>query len=146
MNEPSVILLDVPEGSRIDAGFLEGIGHPVVICHGPDTGSLCPILSGEGCPKAEAAHGVIFELDLDRPQHRAILERYKAVLPEEVPIRVVTTPEQALRFASLLSNVQVWAHEPMYGDLDGFAALVEAGDWLRDAEEWLSDEPDAAAS
>jgi pentose-5-phosphate-3-epimerase len=77
---------------------------------------------------ADAAHGVVFHLDLDRPQHRAILERYKAVLREDVPIRVATTFEQARRYASLLAGVQVWTHEPGTGDLDGFAAEVEAAE------------------
>lgn len=131
MSDQSVILLDVPEGSELDAGFLEGVGHPVVVCHGPPHGGLCPILSGAGCPKAEAAHGVIFELDLDRPQHRAILERYRALLDDDVPIRVVTGPEQANRYASLLAGFQVWSHEPSVGELDGFAALVDAADGTR---------------
>ena len=33
----------------------------------------------------ESAHGVVFELDLDRPEHRAIVVRYRA-------LRVLTSP------------------------------------------------------
>lgn len=130
MEEQSVILVDIAEAQEIDVGFLENLGHPVVVCHGPRD-RTCPILSGEGCPKAENAHGIVFALDLDRPQHRAILERYKRLLREDVPIRVVATPEQATRYASVLRGVQVWLHEPGTGDLDGFAAEVEAADRFR---------------
>lgn len=91
-------------------------------------GRLVRSWRGRGCPLADAAHGVTFHLDLDQPQHRAILERYKAVLREDVPIRVATTAEQARRYASLLAGVQVWTHEPGTGDPDGFAAEVEAAE------------------
>jgi hypothetical protein len=128
MPEPSVILVDLPEGGKFDTGFLEGLDHPVEICHGPSFGTLCPILAGEECPKAEAAHGVVFELDLDRSQHRAILRKYQEQLREDVPIAVVTSPEQARRHASILSGVQVWSHQPGIADLDGFAAEVDAAD------------------
>ena len=135
MPERSVILVDIPEGKSTDVGFLAGLGHTVVVCHGPPFGTLCPILSKDGfCPMAEAAHGVVFRLDLDRAQHRAILQRYKAVLKEDVPIRVATTPEQAYRYASLLAGVQVWMHQPGTGDLDGFAAEVEAADRFPDSD------------
>ena len=128
MSEPSVILVDLPEGGTFDVSFLEALDHPVEICHGPEVGSLCPILAGEECPKADRAHGVVFELDLDRSQHRAILEKYQERLREDVPIVVVTTPEQATRYAGVLGGVQVWYHTPGIADLDGFAAEVEAAD------------------
>jgi len=128
MVDKSVILVDIPEGASIDTKLLEGLGHSVVVCHGPAHGTLCPILSGAGCTVAEGAHGVVFHLDLDRAQHRAILAKYKEQLREDVPIRVVTTPEQAVTYAPLLSGVQTWTKEPAAGDLDGFAAEVEAAD------------------
>lgn len=128
MPEPSVILVDLPEGTTFDVAFLERLDHPVEICHGPAVGRLCPILAGEDCPKVDKAHGVVFELDLDRSQHRAILKKYQERLREEVPIVVVTTPEQAARYAGVLGGVQVWPHAPGTADLDGFAAEVEAAD------------------
>ncbi|MFP3915847.1 MAG: hypothetical protein ACLFWM_13290 [Actinomycetota bacterium] len=128
MSEPSVILVDVPEGGTVDVGFLEDLGHPVTICHGPGPGTLCPILTGEGCPKAESAHGIVFALDLDRPQHRKILERYKATLPEDVPIDVVASPDQAQHYHQLLADVRVLTALPGIADLDGLAAEVEAAD------------------
>ena len=128
MQEPSVILADLPEGVTLDVGFLEDLGHPVVVCHGPGPGKLCPILAGEGCPKAEAAHGVVFALDLGRPQHRKILERYKETLREDIPISVVTDPAMAQRYHALLEDVRVWTSPPGIADLDGLAAEVEAAD------------------
>ena len=76
----------------------------------------------------DAAHGILFELDLDRPQHRDILERYRALGGEELPIGVVVRPGQGERYADLLSRFQVWDHTPTVADLDGFASEVEAAD------------------
>lgn len=125
-----VVLLDVSPGTgeAFEAAFLEKVGHPVLVCHGPHEGTLCPLLAGKGCADFEAAHGIVFELDLDRPQHRAIVHRYRELGREGMPIRVVVTPEQAQRYRDLLADVEVWTHEPTVADLDGFAAEVEAAD------------------
>lgn len=132
MGQPvqGVILLDVSPGSgeAFERTFLEKIGHPALVCHGPHEDELCPLLAGKGCAKFEAAHGIVFELDLDRPQHRAIVKRYRELGSEGLPIRVATTPEQAARHSELLAGVEVWTHEPTVADLDGFAAEVEAAD------------------
>lgn len=131
MSEESVILVDIPDGQAMDVGFLEGLGHSVVVCHGPAPRTLCPILSGAGCPMVDDAHGVVFLLDLDRPQHRAILKQYKAVLRDDVPIGVKVKPGQEQKHRSLLSGVRTWTDLPAIGDLDGFAAEVEAADQFR---------------
>jgi hypothetical protein len=99
-----------------------------MVCNGPQPGKLCPILSGEGCVLAENAHGIVFELDLDRPQHRAILARYKESLRADVPIRVVTRPGQAAKHPDLLAGLKVWDHVPVAGDLDGLVAEADATD------------------
>lgn len=127
-----VVLVDMAagEGQRFDQEFLEKVGHPVLVCHGPHEAELCPLLAGTGCPKFDAAHGIVFALDLDRPQHRAILARYRARALEGTPIRAVVTPEQAVRFRDVLEDIEVWTHEPTVADLDGFAAEVEAADRL----------------
>ena len=122
----SVILLDVPPGTdeRFDVSFLERTGHPVEVCRGPQD-QPCPLLGGLGCPKFESAHGIVFELDLDRAEHRAILGRYQALAAER-PIRVVVGPGQAERFREVLAGVEIWTHEPTVAELDGFSARVEA--------------------
>jgi hypothetical protein len=128
-----LVLLDVEPGASgdFDRSMLERFGHPVTVCGGPDVRSLCPLLGGHGCEQFDAAHGVVFALDLDRPQHRAILQQYRANRDAELPIRVVCTREQAQRYASILDTVEVWDHEPTVADLDGFAAEVEAADRFR---------------
>lgn len=127
-----VILLDVVHGSgAFDQSFLERLGHPVMLCHGPEAKTLCPLLAGDGCSKFEQARGIVFELDLDRPQHRAIVERYRDLAPDDVPIRIVVHADQRERYAELLSRVAVWDHEPTVAELDGFAAEVEAADRVR---------------
>lgn len=124
-----VVLLDVLGGEgAFDRSMLERLGHPVVVCNGPDVGALCPLLGGTGCSKFDEAHGIVFELDLDRPQHRAILERYRELGREDMPIRVVVRPDQQRKYADLLATVEVWDHAPTAADLDGFAARVEAMD------------------
>jgi hypothetical protein len=125
-----VVLLDISPGAgeAFERSFLEKVGHPALVCHGPHEGTLCPLLEGKGCADFEAAHGIVFELDLDRPQHRAIVQRYRELGREGMPIRVVATPEQAQQYRDVLAGVEVWTHEPTVADLDGFAAEVEAAD------------------
>ena len=124
-----VVLLDVmADEGQFDRSILERLGHPVTVCNGPEANTLCPLLGGEGCEKFEQAHGIVFELDLDRPQHRAIVERYRSLGRDGLTIRVVVDPEQQRRYADLLSQVQTWDHAPSAADLDGFAAQVEADD------------------
>jgi hypothetical protein len=124
-----VILLDVSPGDAeaFDVSFLERSGHPVLVCHGPGT-KLCPLLGGEGCSKFDAARGIVFQLDLDRPQHRDIVRRYRALTRPDLPIRVVVGPGQAEHYRDLFSEVEVWTHEPSVAELDGFASSVEAAD------------------
>ena len=124
------ILLDVPPGGdgEFDRTFLERLDHPVSMCHGPAEDDLCPLLGGKGCSLFEDAHGIVFALDLDRPQHRDILHRYRKDAAADVPIRVVVRPGQAERYAAELAEVETWEHEPSVADLDGFAAEVEAAD------------------
>jgi hypothetical protein len=127
----SYVLFDIPSGEApIDSEFLVGLGHPVEVCHGPGGESVCPLVEGKGCPLAENAHGVVFELDLDRPEHQAILRTYKQDLREDMPIRVAVRPGQEREFAPLLEGLRVWTHTPVAGDLDALAAEVEAADRL----------------
>lgn len=124
-----VILLDVIPGDAedFDASFLERTGHPVIVCHGPGD-QLCPLLGGTGCDKYEAAHGIVFRLDLDIVQNRAILKRYRALSRPDLPIRVVLRPGQAERYQDTLAGIEVWEGEPTVAALDGFAARLEASD------------------
>jgi len=126
----STILIDVSsdDGGQFEASFLEKIGHAVLICNGPGTEKACPLVAGDGCPKFDDAHGIVFELDLERPQHRAIVRRYRQLAGDAMPIAVLVPADQAARYAELLSNVNVWTREPTVSDLDGFASKVEAAD------------------
>jgi hypothetical protein len=136
MRDPheSFVLLDVPAGAdgEFDRALLERLGHPVQVCHGPPLGTVCPLLDNHGCPLFARAHGIVFQLDLRRSHHRAILSRYQQLARHDMPIRVVASPADAERYADLLTDVEVWTHEPTVADLDGFAARVEAAD--RDRE------------
>lgn len=128
----SYVLFDIPGGrTPVDQEFLVRLGHPVEVCSGPGEGA-CPLIEGKGCPLAENAHGIVFELDLNRPEHRDVLEKYKSDLDQGIPIRVSVKPGQENEFADLLRGVKVWTHEPVAGDLDALAAEVEAADSLRE--------------
>ncbi len=133
MTDYSGLILDVTvTDAAQDKEFLERLGHPVLVCHGPDWGRACPIIRGQ-CPMVESAHGVIFQLDLDRPQHRVILKRYQESLDVDVPVVAVVQPGQEERYPEVLRNVQVWSEAPTIAELDGLAALVESADELRHA-------------
>ena len=126
------ILIDVSSGGteKFDKDFLEKLGHPVLVCHGPGE-EICPILREEGeCELIDSAHGVLFEFDLDRPQHREILSKYQEMLAEDVPIRAVVKPGQIEKYSDILTGVKAWEIDPTVGMLDGFAAEVEAYDRL----------------
>ena len=128
-HDEGMILLDVTAGGdSFDRDLLERFGHHVKVCHGPEHGTLCPLLAGKGCEDFERAHGVLFELDLDRPQHRAILRRYRDLARPDIPIRAIVTVEQAGRYADELRDIEVLTHDPSVAELDGFAAEIEATD------------------
>jgi hypothetical protein len=121
------ILFDVASdpGAAFETSFLERNGHPVVVCHGPSPGTRCPILSGARCELVDQAAGIVFALDLERPQHRAILERYREVVPPDTPIFVLARGGDT---SGLRADFQVWTHAPTAADLDGLAAEVEAAE------------------
>jgi hypothetical protein len=131
MTSEQGIILDVTSGDTgFETRFLENLGHPVLVCHGPDLGTACPILKGE-CAVVDRAHGVVFQVDLERPQHRAILKRYQEVLASDIPLWVSVRPGQDERYGDLLRGVHVVVGEPGAAELDGFAALVEAADMTK---------------
>lgn len=136
MNDPreGMILLDVAAGGdeAFETGFLEKTGHPVVVCHGPADAEICPLLRGDGCAEFDHAHGIVYELDLDREQHRDIVQRYRQLATEGLPIRIVVTAEQADRYHDMLRDFEVWTRLPTVADLDGLAAEVEAADRFAD--------------
>ncbi len=130
---PSLIHFDVPSGAAAEhAALIQRLGHPATICHGPAENETCPIIQAErACELISAAHGVVFELNLDLEHHRDLLARYRGVLDDDIPVRVITEPEFAARYPDLLAGVDVWAHEPTAAELSGFAARVEAADAAR---------------
>jgi hypothetical protein len=130
LSEQSIILDVTAADGAFETRFLESLGHPVLVCHGPDFGKVCPALKGS-CSLLEGAHGVVFQLDLERPVHRAILKRYQEVLAEDVPLYACVQPGQETKYADLLRGVHVLVGEPSAGELDGLASQVEASDMTR---------------
>ncbi len=125
MRTPTV--LDVnpdPDALDWEQDFLGRLEIPVTRCCGPDAIGGCPLLKGEACTKIEGADGVLFQLDLDRKDHRQILAKYVRLL--DVPIRAVVSPEQRKRWARLLKHVEVFVPPVGPAKLDAFAAEVES--------------------
>ena len=85
------------------------VGCPVALCRGPAPDQTCAGVTGGGCGEFDwnDEEAVVFGLDLDRPQHRAILLHHRR-LGQDLHPRAVVTPEQAVRHASLLRDVRVW--------------------------------------
>lgn len=129
-------ILDVTPGDHegFERHLLESMGHPVMVCHGPESDHTCPLIEQGSCDLVRAAHGVVFKLDLEREYHRQILAAYKRTLPDDVPIAVSLQPGQEETYAALLEGLYVWSHNPNVAELDGFAALVEAADDTRTTE------------
>ncbi len=51
------LILDVTSADGdFDRTFLERLGHPVLVCHGPEIGHLCPILK-DGCEMVSSTPG-----------------------------------------------------------------------------------------
>ncbi len=121
------VILDVnpdPEALDWEQDFLTRIETSVIGCCGPDRVGGCPLLEGKPCAKIEAADGVLFQLDLDRTEHRRILAKYVRLL--DVPIRAVVSAEQKVRWAPLLDLVEVFTPPIGPAKMDAFAAEVES--------------------
>jgi hypothetical protein len=122
------VILDVnpePEALEWEQDFLSTrLEVGVLGCCGPETNGGCPLLNGQPCGKVEAADGILFQLDLDRPQHRAILLRYIASV--DVPIRVLVSEDQKERWAPLLRDVEVFTPPVGPAKLDAFVAEVSS--------------------
>lgn len=121
------VILDVNpdvEARDWEADLLERLEAHVLTCAGPQRFGACPLLRGKPCAKVDSADGVLFQLDLDREDHREILSLYADRL--EVPIRAVVKPGQKERYSELLSKVEVAEGEPGPAMLDGFEAEVES--------------------
>jgi len=125
MREP--VILDVnPDGGALawEQNFLERLEVHVERCGGPSKEGGCPLLIGQPCGKIAHADGILFQLDLDRDDHREILKRYAQTL--DVPISVVTTREKAERWDEAVRDVEVVTPPVGPARLDGFVAEVES--------------------
>jgi hypothetical protein len=129
MRTPTI--LDVhpsPEVLRWEWEQLEEMDIHVVGCRGPEASGGCPLLRGEECALLDGADGVMFHLDLDKPEHRRLLTKYVALADRhEVPVRVVVSEEQQARWAPLLSLAEVFTAPVGAAKLDAFASEVEGG-------------------
>jgi len=119
------VILDIapdPEEAGWEQDLLARLQGRFVSCVGPDVEGGCPLLRGERCPKLEKADGILFQLDLDHGEDRHLLGMY--LRTTDVPIRVVVTAEQALRWPGLLDLVEVFTPPMERDEIDAFAEDV----------------------
>ena len=122
------VILDVnpaPQELQWEQDWLQdSLDIPVVKCTGPHGPGQCPLLQGKPCGKIAKADGILFQLDLDKADHREILRLYAEKL--DVPIRAVVSEEQRDRYRELLDKVEVVTPPVGPATLDAFAAEVES--------------------
>ena len=126
METLDTVLVDCRSELSWETDLLRQRGHDVVYCPGSPLGASCPILGGDFCAKVAAASGVIFDLDLDRAEHRAILAKYRGLLGPEIPIRVLIREDQVAAYPELFEPVQMWIERPTPADVIEFAAALES--------------------
>jgi hypothetical protein len=123
---------------------LESRGHVVLECRGPN-GASCPIVDGAGCRLVDLSLGIVFQLDLDDPYNREILQCYRTKIDRTIPIQVTATPDQAVRFADDLVGTSVITN-PADPHLNDLSARVTTADLARQALAELVSSPSATRS
>lgn len=121
------VILDVnpdPEALDWEADWLVRQEVDVVRCRGPHAPGACPLLQGKPCGKIARADGILFQLSLDREDHREILQTYARTL--DVPVRAVVSEADKAKYAELLAEVEVVVPPMGPAGLDGFASEVES--------------------
>lgn len=117
------VVLECADPKAVDArrAALEAAGFSVTVCPGPDASRrrMCPLRADEPCPWVDAADVVVHDLDLDIPEHRAVLRALRRTHPG-TPI-VLELPEQvATRHADVLRD----CHVVYPFDMDRFVKAV----------------------
>lgn len=118
------VILDVnpdPEALHWEDDWLGRQDVDVVTCSGPHEVE-CPLLQGKPCGKIAKVDGILFQLNLQRADHREILRTYAENL--DIPIRAVVSEGDKEEFADLLADVEVVTPPVGPSSLDGFAAEV----------------------
>ena len=121
------VILDVnpdPDALHWEEDWLERQDVDVVRCGGPHAPGDCPLLEGKACGKIAKADGILFQLNLERPDHRQILKTYSEML--DIPIRAVVSEADRDQYRDLLTEVEVVTPPMGPAGLDAFAAEVES--------------------
>lgn len=112
-----------PASREAERRALRARGLDVVDCGGPrDLGVAgCPVVTSGRCSLVEHADVVLFDLDLDNEDDRAVLAAMRAAHPD-VPVVLEVPTAKARRHAGVLAGLTVI---PPY-DAEHLAATVEA--------------------
>jgi hypothetical protein len=104
------VLIENPD---MGAGFaaervLQDAGYEVAVCGGPDRlpDHECPLVHDGRCGLSEGADAIVHSLNLDRPEHAAVLRALRDRLPD-VPIVVEVPAPAMVRHEALLSTCRV---------------------------------------
>ena len=109
---------------------LRAAGLDPIVCTGPTRdGGACPLLVEEDCPVLADADVVVYDLDLDRADDRAVL---RALLRDHAGVPVVTerSHDEARRHEDVLEHCAVVVpYSPGRTAEAVVEALVEEGGW-----------------
>lgn len=117
------MLLNVnPDFDSLDeeTELFASLGVSASRCLGPNTSAGCPLLVGRACKTVDAATTILFQLDLDTPNHRLLLRAYRDN-PDRRIVAVVS-PEERDRWAGELGGLELIVGPPRVSDLRGVAA------------------------
>lgn len=79
--------------AEAQAEALQAAGMDPIVCTGPtDHGGACPLLVGETCPVVADADAVVYDLDLDRDDDRAVL---RSLVHDHAGLPVITERSHA---------------------------------------------------
>jgi hypothetical protein len=86
---------------------LEQQGYQVAVCGGPTSlhRGACPLVTAGTCPLVDGADVVVYALDVDDADDRAVLEAHR--LHPERPACVVVPPRLVERYRALLEGYEV---------------------------------------
>lgn len=126
MSLKRILLIDTNARSiRSEREALTRLGVLFDTCEGPTVAGGCPLLRDERCSKLDKADGVIFQLNVDHPANRRLLDAYIYHANDwGVPVCAVGTDGQSSVSAG--DGLVTWIPHMLLDSLDAFATRVKS--------------------
>lgn len=95
------------EAAEAAAQRLREQGIETTVCTGPeDLSTRCPLLVGGSCELVAEADAVLYDLDLDDPRERMVLEEMRVRYPRKAVV-VEASERDARKYAAELDGLRV---------------------------------------